>query len=170
LLNSRQISGPAVPSKSRLYEGLPFFRRQWRHSAESFQYTSLKRPLYTLPDHLCRSFSQKNSYGGAIPEPSSKPTQSTQGVNNCRDPPHTRPTNINRFPFDYPFCLSATSPVISRPAGTLCLSAKGHLSPLFARYQRLHSSHFRYLNDPLPDRFRLTGTLRRYRVNNKFTP
>ena len=110
-------------------------------------------PWYTLPDHLCR-FRVRSIRWGYFLEPfrsHSNPIRS----DNTHDPSHTtRPTNINVVPIDYP--------LRARLRGRLTLrrlalrrnpwSFGERASPPLCRYSCQHS-HFRYLHDPLPDRF-----------------
>jgi hypothetical protein len=110
-------------------------------------------PWYTLPDHLCR-FRVRSIRGGYFLEPlrsHSNPIRS----NNTRDPSHIpRCWNINQLPIDYP--------LRARLRGRLTLrglalrrnpwSFGDRASHPVYRYSCQHS-HFRYLHDPLPDRF-----------------
>ena len=110
-------------------------------------------PWYTLPSHLCR-FRVRSIWRGYFLEPLQSPLNPIR-ANNLRDPSHTsRYWNINQFPIDYP--------LRARLRGRLTLRGlalrrnpwdfgEGASHPLY-RYSCLHS-HFRYLHDPLPDRF-----------------
>src|SRR3982750_1850896 len=80
-------------------------------------------PWYTLPDHLCR-FRVRSIRWGYFLEPLRSPPNPIR-VNNSRDPSHT-----------------------PRPPWSFGARAS---HPLY-RYSCLHS-HFRYLQDPLPDPF-----------------
>ena len=110
-------------------------------------------PWYTLPDHLCR-FRVRSIRWGYFLEPLQSLTNPIRS-DNTRDPSHTtRPTNINVVPIDYP--------LRARLRGRLTLlrlalsrnpwSFGGSASHTPYRYSCQHS-HFRYLHDPLPDRF-----------------
>ena len=110
-------------------------------------------PWYTLPSHLCR-FRVRSIWRGYFLEPLQSPLNPIR-ANNLRDPSHTsRFWNINQIPIDYP--------LRARLRGRLTLRGlalrrnpwdfgDGASHPLY-RYSCLHS-HFRYLHDPLPDRF-----------------
>ena len=110
-------------------------------------------PWYTLPAHLCR-FRVRSIRWGYFPGQLRSP-DNPLSLNNTRHPSHTtRLRNINRIPIDYP--------LRARLRGRLTLRglalrrnpwAFGERAshPLY-RYSCLHS-HFRYLHDPLPDRF-----------------
>src|SRR3954469_23680808 len=110
-------------------------------------------PWYTLPDHLCR-FRVRSIRWGYFLEPR-RSTPNPIREYNLRDPSHTtRPTNINVVPIDYP--------LRARLRGRLTLrglalrrnpwSFGDRASHPVYRYSCQHS-HFRYLHDPLPDRF-----------------
>ncbi len=110
-------------------------------------------PWYTLPDHLCR-FRVRSIRWGYFLEPREGMSNPIRTYN-VRDPSHTtRPTNINVVPIDYP--------LRARLRGRLTLlrlalsrnpwSFGGSASHTPCRYSCQHS-HFRYLHDPLPDRF-----------------
>ncbi len=110
-------------------------------------------PWYTLPDHLCR-FRVRSIRWGYFLEPFQSPLNPIRG-DNSHDPSHTtRPTNINVVPIDYP--------LRARLRGRLTLlrlalsrnpwSFGERVSHPLYRYSCQHS-HFRYLHDPLPDRF-----------------
>ena len=110
-------------------------------------------PWYTLPDHLCR-FRVRSIRWGYFLEPLQSPTNPIRS-NNTRDPSHTtRPTNINVVPIDYPLRarlrgrLTLLRLALSRNPWSFGERAS---HPLY-RYSCQHS-HFRYLHDPLPDRF-----------------
>ena len=110
-------------------------------------------PWYTLPAHLCR-FRVRSIRWGYFLEPL-RSTPNPIREYNLRDPSHTtRCRNINLLPIDYP--------LRARLRGRLTLRglalrrnpwAFGERAshPLY-RYSCQHS-HFRYLHDPLPDRF-----------------
>ena len=110
-------------------------------------------PGYTLPVHLCR-FRVRAIRGGyflEVPGSSFNPIRAY----NTRDPSHTtRPTNINVVPIDYPLRarlrgrLTLRGLALRRNPWSFGERAS---HPLY-RYSCLHS-HFRYLHDPLPDRF-----------------
>ena len=110
-------------------------------------------PWYTLPDHLCR-FRVRSIRWGYFLEPfrsHSNPIRS----DNTHDPSHTtRPTNINVVPIDYPLRarlrgrLTLRGLALRRNPWSFGERAS---HPLYL-YSCLHS-HFRYLHDPLPDRF-----------------
>jgi hypothetical protein len=110
-------------------------------------------PWYTLPDHLCR-FRVRSIRWGYFLEPLRSLFNPIR-TDNTRDPSHTtRSRNINRVPIDYP--------LRARLRGRLTLrglalrrnpwSFGERASHPLNRYSCLHS-HFRYLHDPLPDRF-----------------
>ena len=110
-------------------------------------------PWYTLPDHLCR-FRVRSIRWGYFLEPLGCPTNPIRS-NNFYDPSHTtRPTNINVVPIDYPLRarlrgrLTLLRLALSRNPWSFGERAS---HPLY-RYSCLHS-HFRYLQDPLPDPF-----------------
>jgi hypothetical protein len=110
-------------------------------------------PWYTLPAHLCR-FRVRFIWRGYFLEPLRSLINPIRS-DNTRDPSHTSKfRNINLIPIDYP--------LRARLRGRLTLRglalrrnpwAFGERAshPLY-RYSCLHS-HFRYLHDPLPDRF-----------------
>jgi len=110
-------------------------------------------PWYTLPAHLCW-FRVRSIRWGYFLEPLHRPSNPIRR-DDLRDPSHTtRYGNINPFPIDYP--------LRARLRGRLTLRglalrrnpwAFGERAshPLY-RYSCQHS-HFRYLHDPLPDRF-----------------
>ena len=152
LLNSRYPLACAPHEKLRLTWGLllPKVRRQF---AEFLQHPSLKRlGILYLP--TCVGFGY-GLYGGAISWNLFAALTNPIRTNNLRDPSHTtRYRNINLFPIDYP--------LRARLRGRLTLRglalrrnpwAFGERAshPLY-RYSCQHS-HFRYLHDPLPDRF-----------------
>ena len=110
-------------------------------------------PWYTLPDHLCR-FRVRTIRGGYFLEPL-RGTLNPIRAYNTRDPSHIpRFRNINLIPIDYAL----------RPRLRVRLTLRGlalrrnpwsfgdRASHPVYRYSCLHS-HFRYLHDPLPDRF-----------------
>ena len=110
-------------------------------------------PWYTLPSHLCR-FRVRSIWRGYFLEPLRSPLNPIR-VNNTRDPSHIpRFRNINLIPIDYAL----------RPRLRVRLTLRGlalrrnpwsfgdRASHPVYRYSCLHS-HFRYLHDPLPDRF-----------------
>ena len=110
-------------------------------------------PRYTLPDHLCR-FRVRSIRWGYFLEPL-RSTSNPIRTYNLQDPSHTtRLRNINRIPIDYP--------LRARLRGRLTLrglalrrnpwSFGDRASHSVYRYSCQHS-HFRYLHDPLPDRF-----------------
>ena len=110
-------------------------------------------PWYTLPDHLCR-FRVRSIRRGYFLEPRRSPLNPIR-ENNIRDPSHTtRPMNINMVPIDYPLRarlrgrLTLLRLALSRNPWSFGDSAFHTVY----RYSCLHS-HFRYLHDPLPDRF-----------------
>ena len=110
-------------------------------------------PWYTLPVHLCR-FRVRSIRWGYFLEPLRSPSNPIRR-DNTRDPSHTtRPTNINVVPIDYP--LRARLRGRLTPRGLALRrnpwSFGERASHPFYRYSCLHS-HFRYLHDPLPDRF-----------------
>ena len=129
---------------------LPKVRRQF---AEFLQHPSLKRlGILYLP--TCVGFGY-GLYGGAISWNRFAALTNPIRKNDLRDPSHTsRSRNINRVPIDYP--------LRARLRGRLTLrglalrrnpwSFGERASHPFYRYSCLHS-HFRYLHDPLPDRF-----------------
>ena len=110
-------------------------------------------PWYALPVHLCR-FRVRSIRWSYFPE-RSKSQGNPIRPNNTRDPSHTtRPTNINVVPIDYPLRarlrgrLTLRGLALRRNPWSFGERAS---HPLY-RYSCLHS-HFRYLHDPLPDRF-----------------
>ena len=110
-------------------------------------------PWYTLPAHLCW-FRVRSIRWGYFLEPLHGPTNPIRS-NHLRDPSHTtRPTNINVVPIDYPLRarlrgrLTLLRLALSRNPWNFGDSASHTVN----RYSCLHS-HFRYLHDPLPDRF-----------------
>ena len=110
-------------------------------------------PWYTLPDHLCR-FRVRSIRWGYFPG-QLRSTPNPLRAYNTHHPSHTtRPTNINVVPIDYPLRarlrgrLTLLRLALSRNPWSFGDSA----SHTVYRYSCLHS-HFRYLHDPLPDRF-----------------
>ena len=110
-------------------------------------------PWYTLPAHLCW-FRVRSIRWGYFLEPLQSLTNPIRS-DNIRDPSHTsRPTNINVVPIDYPLRarlrgrLTLLRLALSRNPWNFGDSASHTVN----RYSCLHS-HFRYLHDPLPDRF-----------------
>jgi hypothetical protein len=129
---------------------LPKVRRQF---AEFLQHPSLKRlGILYLP--TCVGFGY-GLYGEVISWNLFAANTNPIRIDDLRDPSHiTRYRNINLFPIDYP--------LRARLRGRLTLRglalrrnpwAFGERAshPLY-RYSCQHS-HFRYLHDPLPDRF-----------------
>lgn len=110
-------------------------------------------PWYTLPDHLCR-FRVRSIRWGYFPG-QFRSTSNPIRTYNTHHPSHTtRPTNINVVPIDYPLRarlrgrLTLRGLALRRNPWSFGERAS---HPLY-RYSCLHS-HFRYLHDPLPDRF-----------------
>ena len=110
-------------------------------------------PRYTLPAHLCR-FRVRSIRWGYFLEPLRSQSNPIR-TDNTRDPSHTtRSRNINRVPIDYPLRarlrgrLTLRGLALRRNPWAFGDSA----SHTVYRYSCLHS-HFRYLHDPLPDRF-----------------
>ena len=110
-------------------------------------------PWYTLPDHLCR-FRVRSIRWGYFPG-RLRSRLNPLRADNTRHPSHTtRPTNINVVPIDYPLRarlrgrLTLRGLALRRNPWSFGERAS---HPLY-RYSCLHS-HFRYLHDPLPDRF-----------------
>ena len=110
-------------------------------------------PWYTLPDHLCR-FRVRSIRWGYFLEPRRGRSNPIR-IDNIRDPSHTtRSRNINRVPIDYPLRarlrgrLTLRGLALRRNPWSFGERAS---HPLY-RYSCQHS-HFRYLHDPLPDRF-----------------
>ena len=110
-------------------------------------------PWYTLPSHLCR-FRVRSIWRGYFLEPLQSLINPIR-PDNLRDPSHTsRYRNINLFPIDYPLRarlrgrLTLLRLALSRNPWDFGDSA----SHTVYRYSCQHS-HFRYLHDPLPDRF-----------------
>ena len=110
-------------------------------------------PWYTLPSHLCR-FRVRSIRRGYFLEPLRSRFNPLR-TDNLRDPSHTsRYRNINLFPIDYPLRarlrgrLTLLRLALSRNPWDFGDSA----SHTVYRYSCQHS-HFRYLHDPLPDRF-----------------
>ena len=110
-------------------------------------------PWYTLPVHLCR-FRVRSIRWGYFLEPFRSHPNPIRD-DNTHDPSHTtRPTNINVVPIDYPLRarlrgrLTLRGLALRRNPWSFGERAS---HPLY-RYSCLHS-HFRYLHDPLPDRF-----------------
>ena len=110
-------------------------------------------PWYTLPDHLCR-FRVRSIWRGYFLEPLQSQCNPIS-TDNSRDPSLiSRPTNINVVPIDYPLRarlrgrLTLLRLALSRNPWSFGDSA----SHTVYRYSCQHS-HFRYLHDPLPDRF-----------------
>jgi hypothetical protein len=110
-------------------------------------------PWYTLPSHLCR-FRVRFIWRGYFLEPLRSLTNPIR-PDNTRDPSHTSKfRNINLIPIDYP--------LRARLRGRLTLRGLAlrrnpwdfgdRASHPVYRYSCLHS-RFRYLHDPLPDRF-----------------
>ena len=129
---------------------LPKVRRQF---AEFLQDTSLKR-LGILYLTTCVGFGY-GLYGGAISWNRFEAWINPIRPDNLRDPSHTtRSRNINRVPIDYPLRarlrgrLTLRGLALRRNPWSFGERAS---HPLY-RYSCLHS-HFRYLHDPLPDRF-----------------
>ena len=129
---------------------LPKVRRQF---AEFLQDTSLKR-LGILYLTTCVGFGY-GLYGGAISWNLFAASTNPIRTDDLRDPSHsTRFRNINLIPIDYP--------LRARLRGRLTLrrlalrrnpwSFGERVSHPLCRYSCQHS-HFRYLHDPLPDRF-----------------
>ncbi len=110
-------------------------------------------PWYTLPAHLCR-FRVRSIRWGYFLEPLRSQLNPIR-ADNTRDPSHTtRFRNINLIPIDYPLRarlrgrLTLRGLALRRNPWSFGERAS---HPLY-RYSCLHS-HFRYLHDPLPDRF-----------------
>ena len=110
-------------------------------------------PWYTLPSHLCR-FRVRSIWRGYFLEPLQSLINPIR-PDNLRDRSHTsRYRNINLFPIDYAFRprlrgrLTLLRLALSRNPWSFGERAS---HPLY-RYSCQHS-HFRYLHDPLPDRF-----------------
>ena len=129
---------------------LPKVRRQF---AEFLQDTSLKR-LGILYHPTCVGLGYGLYWRGYFLEPLQSLTNPIRS-DNLRDPSHTtRPTNINVVPIDYPLRarlrgrLTLLRLALSRNPWSFGERAS---HPLY-RYSCQHS-HFRYLHDPLPDRF-----------------
>ena len=125
-------------------------------------------PWYTLPDHLCR-FRVRSIRRGYFPGQLGSP-HNPISENYFRHPSHiSRPTNINVVPIDYP--------LRARLRGRLTLRrlalrrnpwsfGERASHPLY-RYSCQHS-HFRYVHDPLPDRFtRLRNAPLPLRINSE---
>ena len=110
-------------------------------------------PWYTLPSHLCRFRVRSIRWGYFLEPLRSHPNPIRD--DNLRDPSHTtRSRNINRVPIDYPLRARLRGRLTLRG---LALRRKpwdfgDRASHPVNRYSCLHS-HFRYLHDPLPDRF-----------------
>ena len=129
---------------------LPKVRRQF---AEFLQHPSLKR-LGILYLTTCVGFGY-GLYGGAISwDPFTAGTNPIR-TDDLQDPSHTtRLRNINRIPIDYPLRarlrgrLTLRGLALRRNPWSFGERAS---HPLY-RYSCQHS-HFRYLHDPLPDRF-----------------
>jgi hypothetical protein len=129
---------------------LPKVRRQF---AEFLQDTSLKR-LGILYHPTCVGLGY-GLYGGAISWDDFPARTNPIRPNKLHHPSHTsRPTNINVVPIDYPLRarlrgrLTLLRLALSRNPWDFGDSA----SHTVYRYSCQHS-HFRYLHDPLPDRF-----------------
>ena len=110
-------------------------------------------PWYTLPAHLCR-FRVRSIWWGYFLE-LLRSLFNPIRTDNLRNPSHpTRPTNINVVPIDYPLRarlrgrLTLLRLALSRNPWAFGERAS---HPLY-RYSCQHS-HFRYVHDPLPDRF-----------------
>ena len=152
MLNSRYPLACAPPTTVARRGGLllPKVRRQF---AEFLQDTSLKR-LGILYQTTCVGFGY-GLYGGAISWNRFEARTNPIRPDNTHDPSHTtRPRNINRVPIDYPLRarlrgrLTLRGLALRRNPWSFGERAS---HPLY-RYSCLHS-HFRYLHDPLPDRF-----------------
>src|SRR5690606_26277313 len=114
-------------------------------------------PWYTLPSHLCR-FRVRSlplKAGGAISRDNFPARTNPIRPDKLRHPSHTtRSTNISVVPIDYPLRarlrgrLTLLRLALSRNPWDFGDSA----SHTVYRYSCQHS-HFRYLHDPLPDRF-----------------
>ena len=110
-------------------------------------------PWYTLPVHLCR-FGVRSILEVLFPGSHWLHIQSNKGIQLLDLVTSSRFRNINLIPIDYP--------LRARLRGRLTLrglalrrnpwSFGERASHPFYRYSCLHS-HFRYLHDPLPDRF-----------------
>ena len=140
------------PTKSCLHVGPPSSEGTEAICRVPSGYFS-QTPWYTLPDHLCR-FRVRSIRWGYFLEPL-RSTSNPIRRYNSRDPSHTtRPTNINVVPIDYPLRarlrgrLTLLRLALSRNPWSFGERAS---HPLY-RYSCQHS-HFRYLHDPLPDRF-----------------
>ena len=110
-------------------------------------------PWSTLPGHLCR-FRVRSIRWGYFPGQFRSPANPIR-PNKTHHPSHTtRLRNINRIPIDYPLRarlrgrLTLRGLALRRNPWSFGERAS---HPLY-RYSCLHS-HFRYLHDPLPDRF-----------------
>ena len=110
-------------------------------------------PWYTLPAHLCR-FRVRSIWWSYFLDPLRSLINPIRS-DNTREPSHsTRSRNINRVPIDYPLRarlrgrLTLLRLALSRNPWDFGERAS---HPLY-RYSCQHS-HFRYLHDPLPDRF-----------------
>ena len=110
-------------------------------------------PWYTLPSHLCR-FRVRTIRRGYFLEPLRSLFNPIR-TDNIRDPSHTsRSRNINRVTIDY-----ALRPRLRLRLTLLRLALSRNpwdfgdraSHPVY-RYSCQHS-HFRYVHDPLPDRF-----------------
>ena len=114
-------------------------------------------PWYTLPAHLCwfRVRSLPLKAGGALSWNLFAANTNPIRTDDLRDPSHsTRYRNINLLPIDYPLRarlrgrLTLRGLALRRNPWSFGERAS---HPLY-RYSCQHS-HFRYLHDPLPDRF-----------------
>ncbi len=151
LLNSRYPLACA-PSICLRKMRASFFRRYGGNLPSSF------RTL--LSSALVYSTRPPVSVSGTVytvelfPGTSSKHVQSDKDVQHKKSVTTTRPTNINVVPIDYPLRarlrgrLTLLRLALSRNPWSFGERAS---HPLY-RYSCLHS-HFRYLHDPLPDRF-----------------
>ena len=125
-------------------------------------------PWYTLPDHLCR-FRVRSIRRGYFPGQLGSP-HNPISENYFRHPSHiSRPTNINVVPIDYPLRarlrgrLTLRGLALRRNPWSFGERAS---HPLY-RYSCQHS-HFRYVHDPLPDRFtRLRNAPLPLRINSE---
>ena len=152
MLNSRYPLACAPHKDLRLY-GASFFRRYGGNLPSSFNTLLSSALVYSTCPPVSVSGTVYN--GGAISWNLFAASTNPIRTDNLRDPSHsTRYRNINLFPIDYP--------LRARLRGRLTLrglalrrnpwSFGDSASHTVYRYSCLHS-HFRYLHDPLPDRF-----------------
>lgn len=151
MLNSRYPLACA-PHESLRLRGASFFRRYGGNLPSSFRTLLSSALVYSTRPPV--SVSGTVYTMGLFPGTASPPGQSNKSEQVTQSVTTTRPTNINVVPIDYPLRarlrgrLTLRGLALRRNPWSFGERAS---HPLY-RYSCLHS-HFRYLHDPLPDRF-----------------